>query len=107
MHDLMRRLHVRYRSGTLLISHDIDEALALADRVLVLTDGMISDSVTIENVAKPLPQPGQPRARVRYRLLEALGRSRPCWPTPPVKASTSIPSREPAMAETPWLSRWM
>ncbi|MFE2729104.1 ABC transporter ATP-binding protein [Kitasatospora sp. NPDC059327] len=42
MHALLRQLCARYRPCVLLVTHDIDEALALADRVLVLTDGRIS-----------------------------------------------------------------
>jgi sulfonate transport system ATP-binding protein len=42
MHRLVRELWQRHRPGVLLVTHDVDEALALADRVLVLADGRIA-----------------------------------------------------------------
>ncbi|GAA3697411.1 ABC transporter ATP-binding protein [Gordonia hankookensis] len=39
MHELLRQLCGKYRPGVLLVTHDVDEAVALADRVLVLDDG--------------------------------------------------------------------
>lgn len=65
MHTLMRRLHATHRPGTLLVTHDIDEALTLADRVLVLADGVFSAEVV---VADEGARPAQ-----RRQLLDALG----------------------------------
>lgn len=42
MHDLLRTLYVRHNPAVLLVTHDVDEAIQLADRVLVLTDGRLS-----------------------------------------------------------------
>jgi sulfonate transport system ATP-binding protein len=42
MHRLVRELWRRHRPGVLLVTHDVDEALALADRVLVLAGGRIA-----------------------------------------------------------------
>jgi sulfonate transport system ATP-binding protein len=42
MHRLVRELWERHRPAVLLVTHDVDEAIVLADRVLVLTDGRIS-----------------------------------------------------------------
>ena len=39
MHALLRDLCDRHRPATLLVTHDVDEAIVLADRVLVLADG--------------------------------------------------------------------
>ena len=39
MHRLVLGLWERHRPAVLLVTHDVDEALALADRVLVLADG--------------------------------------------------------------------
>ncbi|GAA2550210.1 ABC transporter ATP-binding protein [Mycolicibacterium diernhoferi] len=39
MHGLLQDLCAKYRPGVLLVTHDVDEAVALADRVLVLDGG--------------------------------------------------------------------
>lgn len=39
MHALLQDLCAKYRPGVLLVTHDVDEAVTLADRVLVLDDG--------------------------------------------------------------------
>ena len=38
MHRLVLRLWERHRPAVLLVTHDVDEALVLADRVLVLAE---------------------------------------------------------------------
>jgi sulfonate transport system ATP-binding protein len=42
MYDLVRELVTRHRPGVLLVTHDVDEAIALADRILVMRDGVIA-----------------------------------------------------------------
>jgi sulfonate transport system ATP-binding protein len=42
MHDLVRELVASHRPGVLLVTHDVDEAIALADRILVIRDGAIA-----------------------------------------------------------------
>ncbi|WP_072739841.1 ABC transporter ATP-binding protein [Rhodococcus triatomae] len=39
MHTLLQELCAKYRPGVLLVTHDVDEAVTLADRVLVLDSG--------------------------------------------------------------------
>lgn len=39
MHDLVKRIRRHHRFTAILITHDVHEAIALADRVLVLRDG--------------------------------------------------------------------
>jgi len=72
MHDLLRELCARHRPAVLLVTHDVDEAITLADRVLVLTDGQIALDREID-----LPKPrrhGEPRfSEYRELLLGALG----------------------------------
>jgi sulfonate transport system ATP-binding protein len=42
MHALVRELVTRHRPGVLLVTHDVDEAIALADRILVMRHGAIA-----------------------------------------------------------------
>jgi sulfonate transport system ATP-binding protein len=42
MHALVRQLVANHRPGVLLVTHDVDEAIALADRILVMRDGAIA-----------------------------------------------------------------
>lgn len=76
MHDLLRELCARHRPAVLLVTHDVDEAIALADRVLVLDEGRF-----VEDFAIDLPAPrdhGTPRfAEIRNHLLSRLGVERP------------------------------
>ena len=47
MHDLLRRLSARHQPAVLLVTHDIDEALMLADRIVMLDDGRIAAEVQV------------------------------------------------------------
>jgi sulfonate transport system ATP-binding protein len=67
MHDLVLDLWGRHRPGILLVTHDVDEALALADRVLVLDDGRIVGDHT------PGPRPRHDVAALRATVLAELG----------------------------------
>ena len=72
MHALLRQLWGRHRPTVLLVTHDVDEAVILADRVLVLDGGRIGVDLDIE-----LPHPRSYRDRhladYRDQLLSALG----------------------------------
>lgn len=72
MHALLRRLCAVHRPAVLLVTHDVDEAIALADRVAVLEDGRIAADLRVE---LPAPRaPGSPEyAGLRGRLLGLLG----------------------------------
>ncbi|CAL9546714.1 ABC transporter ATP-binding protein [Streptomyces sp. enrichment culture] len=67
MHALLRQLWERHRPSVLLVTHDVDEAIVLADRVLVLEDGRIGLDLTVDRDG--------PDAHRAYRgwLLKALG----------------------------------
>lgn len=52
MHSLLERLWLRHRFTTLLITHDVAEAVALADRVVVIRDGRVVYDVNVD-----LPRP--------------------------------------------------
>ena len=42
MHDLVRALRRQHHATMLLVTHDVDEAIALADRIVVMRDGRIA-----------------------------------------------------------------
>jgi sulfonate transport system ATP-binding protein len=72
MHTLLRELWERHRPSVLLVTHDVDEAIVLADRVLVLEGGRIGLDLAID-----VPHPRSYRdpllADYGERLLAALG----------------------------------
>ncbi len=61
MHALLRELCGRHRPAVLLVTHDVDEAVALADRVFVLTEGRLG------------PAHATTRPGLREELLAELG----------------------------------
>jgi sulfonate transport system ATP-binding protein len=72
MHVLLRALVERHRPTTIMVTHDVDEAIALASRVLVLRDGGISLDLPVDLPSgRRLVDPGV--AEMRQRLLAELG----------------------------------
>jgi sulfonate transport system ATP-binding protein len=72
MHGLVLRLWERHRPAVLLVTHDVDEALVLADRVLVLASGRIVFSGPVE-VPRPRDRDNPGLTALRHRLLTELG----------------------------------
>jgi sulfonate transport system ATP-binding protein len=72
MHVLLRELCERHKPAVLLVTHDVDEAIVLADRILVLQDGRIGVDLTID-LAHPRPYGDHKLSTYRSQLLEALG----------------------------------
>jgi sulfonate transport system ATP-binding protein len=72
MHRLVLRLWDRHRPAVLLVTHDVDEALVLADRVLVLASGRIVFSGPVE-VPRPRDRDNPGLTALRHRLLTELG----------------------------------
>jgi sulfonate transport system ATP-binding protein len=73
MRALLLELWRRHGFGVLLVTHDVEEAIALADRVVVLEDGHIAHTIEIEN---PRPATGEHTAeheQYRVELLDKLG----------------------------------
>jgi sulfonate transport system ATP-binding protein len=72
MQELFGRLRSRHGFAALLVTHDVDEALLLADRALVLADGRIAADLTV-----PLEHPRAPDdpgfGPLRRQLLDLLG----------------------------------
>jgi sulfonate transport system ATP-binding protein len=70
MHRLVTQLWERHRPAVLLVTHDVDEALALADRVLVLEGGRIAAE---HLVSAPRPRSIAQLSELRARVLSDLG----------------------------------
>ncbi|MCV7100190.1 ABC transporter ATP-binding protein [Mycobacterium palustre] len=73
MRALLLDLWRHHGFGVLLVTHDVDEAIELADRVLILQDGRIADTIEIEH---PRPTPSTRTAehdQYRVELLDKLG----------------------------------
>jgi sulfonate transport system ATP-binding protein len=83
MHALLQDLCARHHPAVLLVTHDVDEAILLADRVLVLVDGAITVDVPI-GFERPRDRARAEFSALRSRLLAELG----------VAESFSAPSQE-------------
>jgi sulfonate transport system ATP-binding protein len=70
MHRLVTQLWQRHRPAVLLVTHDVDEALALADRVLVLEGGRIAAE---HPVPESRPRSVARQAELRAHVLSDLG----------------------------------
>jgi len=72
MHALLRQLCRRHQPAVLLVTHDVDEAIVLADRVLVLDGGRFRCDRRVE-LDHPRDRTDPVFAALRGELLEALG----------------------------------
>jgi sulfonate transport system ATP-binding protein len=72
MHGLLRRLVEQHHPAVLLVTHDIDEAILLADRIVLLDEGRLAADLAVD-----LPEKGPDRTRytaeLRARLHRLLG----------------------------------
>ena len=81
MQDLLLEIHQAEPTTVLLVTHDVDEALQLADRIIVLgkdtADGAEAGATIIRTVevpgARPRDRASADLARMRASLLESLG----------------------------------
>ena len=71
MHELVLALWRKHTPAVLLVTHDVDEAITLADRVLVLDEGRIAAEERI-TLARPRETDASFQA-IRHRLLRHLG----------------------------------
>lgn len=55
MHLLLRTLHETHRPAVVLVTHDVDEALLLAQRIIVLEHGRIRSQVAAPRAARGTP----------------------------------------------------
>ncbi|TBW35536.1 ABC transporter ATP-binding protein [Siculibacillus lacustris] len=65
MHRLIKRLVAKHRPGVLLVTHDVDEAINLADRILIMRGGGLARDLA---VTRPIDA-----ADLRAELLSELG----------------------------------
>lgn len=67
MHVLVKELVRRHTPGVLLVTHDVDEAIDLADRILIMRNGQIAQTYQTH------PTNQEARAILRSKLFQALG----------------------------------
>ena len=72
MHALLQDLCARHNPAVLLVTHDVDEAILLADRVLVLADGAIPVDLPVA-LSRPRDRGHPEFTSLRTRLLAELG----------------------------------
>jgi sulfonate transport system ATP-binding protein len=72
MHQLILSLWRQHRPSVLLVTHDVDEAVLLADRVLVLEKGRIAADIAITQ-QRPRSADAPQFQKVRAQLLQLLG----------------------------------
>lgn len=80
MHDLLLKIHAAEPTTVLLVTHDVEEALYLADRVLLLRtlsatqpdESSIARTITVPG-ARPRDRADRGLADLRAELLEGLG----------------------------------
>jgi sulfonate transport system ATP-binding protein len=72
MHALVKELVARHQPGVLLVTHDVDEAITLADRALVMRNGLIAAEYTVSAAART-SHDDRDAIRLRATLLADLG----------------------------------
>ncbi|MGC0366372.1 sulfonate transport system ATP-binding protein [Rhodococcus sp. 27YEA15] len=72
MQNLVGRLWREHGWTVVMVTHDVEEAVRLADRVVVLADGAIADDVTVPG-SGPRSTSDVARTGLPDRLLAALG----------------------------------
>jgi sulfonate transport system ATP-binding protein len=72
MHELVRQLRRKHHAAMLLVTHDVDEAIALADRIVVMSQGRIGTSRQVTLTAADRDSSIE-REGLRSALLADLG----------------------------------
>ncbi|CAN5520057.1 ABC transporter ATP-binding protein [soil metagenome] len=72
MHDLVRELRRKHHAAMLLVTHDVDEAITLADRIVVMSDGRIDTHHRVQLSAAD-GESSVAHERLRAALLTDLG----------------------------------
>jgi len=89
-HMLVSLVH-RWHSAVLLVTHDIDEAIAVADRILLLSNQPSQPARISHEWTVSLPHPRESRpqaaAALHFEILAALRGSQVASPTPQQRAA--------------------
>jgi sulfonate transport system ATP-binding protein len=72
MYELVAKLWRAHTPAVVLVTHDIDEAILLSDRIVVLSQGEISADVVVD-FPRPRSRSDQAAIALRTRLLAELG----------------------------------
>ncbi|SAK62210.1 sulfonate ABC transporter ATP-binding protein [Caballeronia fortuita] len=72
MYELVARLWRAHTPAVVLVTHDIDEAILLSDRIVVLSQGEISADVIVD-FQRPRSRSDEAAIALRTRLLAELG----------------------------------
>ena len=91
MHRLIEQLWRRHGFTALLVTHDVQEAVALADRVVLIEDGRIALDQRID-IARPRVHGDAALAAVEQRILDRV-LQKPDRAAPPVSAIPTFPLR--------------
>ncbi|CAH1656045.1 MULTISPECIES: ABC transporter ATP-binding protein [unclassified Chelatococcus] len=92
MQDQVLQLWRQHAVATLFVTHDVDEALALADRIVLIEDGRIAQIFPVP-LARPRQREEAGFAALRKELLTALGVGGPI--------AANIASPRPAAQDAP------
>ncbi len=92
---LVASLWRTHRPAVLLVTHDVDEALLLADRVLVLDQGRIGFDLRV-NLDRPRRHAQPAFATLRSRLLRELGVEEEAPDEPGAETAAPAKTRVPA-----------
>ena len=85
MHALLKRLSETHQPAVLLVTHDVDEAIELADRVVLLEAGRIAADIPIDHAA---PDRAARFLALRASLLALLGVEDPLSDEPKIPGPT-------------------
>ncbi len=85
MHRLIEGLWQRHRFTALLVTHDVQEAVALADRVILIEDGRIALDERIA-LARPRSQGDAAFAAIEKRILDRVLQKPSADAAPPLGA---------------------
>jgi sulfonate transport system ATP-binding protein len=72
MHELVRELRRKHHASMLLVTHDVDEAIALGDRIVVMSNGRIDTDHRVQLSAADR-EASVAREELRSALLIDLG----------------------------------